>query len=291
MENNLVKTGSSSLVLGPNHYMTFKPIKPFKLLKITKIDHNNDEFKFLNKIRTIDNYSKYYSIPDEANFLLNPGHRFYDYIKTLVSKEDSIFMNGTLNCCYLDYAGDMELLDTINYMNRYNDFSLWKSYKTILKFTEHILKGLSYLHDKKVCHLDIKPENIIVNTYKKTYKIIDFGYSSMEPFDDYIENTRGTPGYFPCHFDTEVPKPWLPKIEANDTTLFVKDRSLVYKIDSYCFGRVLYSLAYIYNTNRVYIFFNTEKKNRKKLQQVINSLIENDVYKRITISECLKRYF
>lgn len=291
MNNNLIKTGSSSLVLGPNHYMTFKPIKPFKLLKITKIDHNNDEFKFLSKIRTIENYSKYYSIPDEANFLLNPGHRFYDYIKTLVRKEDSSFMNGTLNCCYLDYAGNMELLDTVNRIDTHYDFSLWNSYKTILKFAEHILKGLTYLHEKKICHLDIKPENIIVNTIKKTYKIIDFGFSSMEPFDDYIKNPRGTPGYFPRQFDTEEPKPWLPKIEANDNTLFIENRSLVYKIDSYCLGRVLYSMNYIYKTNRIYICFNTEKKSKKKLQQVIDSLIENDVYKRITISECLKKYF
>lgn len=291
MENNLIKSGSSSLVLGSNFYMTFKPIKPFKLLKITKLDHNNDEFKFLSDIRTIDNHENYYSIPDEANYLLKPGHRFYNYIKTLVNEEDALFMKGTLTCCYLDYAGNMELLETVNRIDRYHDFSLWNSYKTILEFTAFILKGLSYLHDKKICHLDIKPENIMVNTFKKTYKIIDFGFSSKEPFDDFMAHPRGTPGYYPCLIETEEPKPWLPKIEANDPLFFVNDHKLVYKIDSYCFGRVLYSLAYIYKTNRVYLCFNTEKKNRKKLQQVIHSLIESNVHRRLTISQCLKHYF
>jgi len=296
MDNNLIKYGSSSIVLGPNHYMTYKPIKPFKLLKITKIDHNNDEFKTLTKIKTIENYSKYFSIPDEAKYLLQPTHRFYTYIKTLIPKEESYFMNGTLHCCYMDYAGNKELLETINDIENKHDFSIWNSYKTILKFTKHVLDGLDFLHDKKICHLDIKPENIIVNTYKKTYKIIDFGFSSIEPFDDFIKHTRGTPGYFPKYFKTEKETPWLPKVEANDMIydnhiLFHFDRQLVYKIDSYCLGRVLYMLKYIYNDNRIYICFNTEKKNKKKLNEIINSLIENDANKRLTITQCLNEFF
>ena len=160
-------------MLGPNHYMTYKPIKPFKLLKITKVDNNNDEFKTLTTIRTIENYSKYFSIPDEAKYLLQPGNRFYTYIKTLIPKEETNFMNGTLHCCYMDYAGNKELLETINDIENNYDFSVWNSYKTILKFTKHVLDGLDFLHKKKICHLDIKPENIIVNTYKKTYKSIN----------------------------------------------------------------------------------------------------------------------
>jgi len=296
MDNNLVKTGSCSIVLGPNHYMTYKPIKPFKLLKITKVDHTNDEFKTLTPIRTIENYSRYYSIPDEVNYLLQPGNRFYTYIKTLVPIDESYFMNGTLHCCYMDYAGNKELLETINDIESKYDFSIWNSYKTILKFSKHILDGLSFLHKKKICHLDIKPENIIVNTYKKTYKIIDFGFSSEEPFDDFVKHTRGTPGYFPKYFETEKPTPWLPKVDANDmiydnNILFHIDRRLVYKIDSYCLGRVLYMLRYIYNDNRIYMCFNTEKKNKKKLNEIIDSLVENDANKRMTINQCLEEYF
>ena len=296
MDNNLVKTGSCSIVLGHNHYMTYKPIKPFKLLKITKVDRNNDEFKTLSTIRTIENYSQYFSIPDEVTYLLQPSNQFYDYIKTLVPIEESAFMNGTLHCCYMDYAGNKELLETINDIEAKYDFTIWKSYKTILNFSKHILEGLGFLHEKKMCHLDIKPENIIVNTYKKTYKIIDFGFSSIEPFDDFVKHTRGTPGYFPKYFNTETPTPWLPKVAANDmiydnNILFHIDRLLVYKIDSYCLGRVLYMLRYIYNDNRVYVCFNAEKKNKKKLTEIINSLVENNANKRMTINQCLKEFF
>jgi serine/threonine protein kinase len=196
----------------------------------------------------------------------------------------------------MDYAGNKELLETINDIESKYDFSIWNSYKTILKFSKHILDGLDFLHKKKICHLDIKPENIIVNTYKKTYKIIDFGFSSEEPFDDFVKHTRGTPGYFPKYFETEKPTPWLPKVDANDmiydnNILFHIDRRLVYKIDSYCLGRVLYMLRYIYNDNRIYMCFNTEKKNKKKLNEIIDSLVENDANKRMTINQCLEEYF
>ena len=62
---------------------------------------------------------------------------------------------------------------------------------------------------------DIKPENIMVNK-KTTYKIIDFGFSSKEPFTDYINDLKGTPGYFPKQYDFDKPSDWLPQIKAND---------------------------------------------------------------------------
>ena len=159
------------------------------------------------------------------------------------------------------------------------------------------MEGLSFLHKKKICHLDIKPENIMVNTTTNEFRLIDFGFSSMEPFEDYVHKIRGTPGYFPKCFNIEEVSPWLPKIKAIDTYSvngeipFRKDRKLVYKIDSYCFGRTLYYLKYIYKEKVKYSCYNWEKKEGKNIDKILSSLLENDPVKRLTIEDCLTKYF
>ena len=54
------------------------------------------------------------------------------------------------------------------------------------------MTGLKFLHEKKLSHLDIKPENIMVNSRKFKFKIIDFGFCSQEPFQDFVTEVRGT---------------------------------------------------------------------------------------------------
>jgi len=292
MEHCMVKTGACSLVIGKGHYKNYFMEKKGKLMKITKTTHHHNEFKNLNIVRTIDNYEKYFSIPDEASILINPSEPFYEYAKKL--SDNASFFYGSMECLYMDYGGNKDMIDSLNDITRFHDLSFWSSYNKILKFTKHILLGLSFLHEHKMCHLDIKPENIVLNTRTRKFKIIDFGFSSIEPFQDYISNTRGTPSYFPQYIPTEKVTPWLPKVEANDMihpVPILTNPKLVYKIDSYCFGRVLFFLKYLYDDNRVYEFFNYEKKKGLKISSIISDLTENDVHQRITIHQCLNKYF
>ena len=223
----------------------------------------------------------------------------YVYIKELCSKEKMNIFYGPLQYNYIDYAGDQELLYTICDL-QHGNYNFWKSYNTILKFIKHIMTGLNFLHEKKLCHLDVKSENIMVNTYMHQFKIIDFGFSSIEPFDDYVDNIKGTPGYFPKYFSTEKVTPWFPIIQTNDMDFIdgylpmKKDRKLVYKIDSYCLGRVLYFLKNVYDSNITYCCFRNKKKIldlKIKIDNIISSLIENNVHKRLTINECMRKYF
>lgn len=291
----MIKTGSCSILLGNEHYGNYFPIKKNKLFKITKTKDIHNEFKYLNHIRKIKDHEKYYSIPDEIIYIISPSDKFYEHIKIITCSCDINIFDGNLNGNYIDNAGNKDLLDTIQDLYRL-DFSLWNSYKSILKFVKHITSSINYLHNNKICHLDIKPENIVVNTYTKEFKIIDFGFTSIEPFSDFISNIKGTPGYFPEFFEDETIKPWSPRINANDMVAvdgilpIQVDFRLVYKIDSYCLGRTLFFLKYIYKMHKIYMCFNNEKKKEKLLDNIISCLLENDVYKRLTIKQCINKF-
>ena len=294
MSNGCLRTGSNSIIIGKNHYCKFLPIKKSKLLKITKISENHNEFTNLHIVRTIDNYKKYYSIPEETCYLLNPSHQFYEYIQNLVCLRKINIFGGTLQCYFIEFAGDKDLLKSIADLHDNAPCSYWKSYKQILRFINKMLLAIMYLHENKLCHLDIKPENIVVNTTLKKYKLIDFGFASKEPFDDYIQNLRGTSKYFPKQIEYNDNTPWFPKIKANDLDGNIPmqtNRKLVYKVDSYCLGRVLYLLKYIFKENRSCYCYNYELKREIKIDNIISDLLENDVLIRMTVTEILNKYY
>jgi len=291
-----LKTGGSSIVIGRYYYKDLLPIKEGKLIKLTKIIPNHNEFKHLDKIRKIDNYTEYYSIPDELVRLLNPSETFYRTIKKLVMYDNLPIFDSPLHYFYIDDAGNKELLETLNDLYDKN-YSFWTSYRKIFNFSKNIMEGLLFLHKKRICHLDIKPENIMVNTITNKFKIIDFGFSSLEPFDDYINNPKGTPGYYPKYYESVKVTKFFPKVKANDLVLvnnqipMLNNRKLVYKVDSYCFGRVLLCLKSMYKHNVTHCCINFEYTTTLKLNKIISSLLKNDVYQRVTIEKCYNRYF
>jgi serine/threonine protein kinase len=279
------KQGSLSVILNESQYQDYFPFKKGKFLKITKKLESHNEFKTLEYVRKIPNYRKYYAIPEEEEYVLNSDDKLYKSLQNHV-RNISIFDGYPLLCYYIDNAGEYDMHDTLTHP------LIWNSYSKILDFTKQILKALSWLHKNKICHLDVKPENIMIDHHKHTYKLIDFGFASREPFDDYISNVRGTPGYFPRNFSSEIPTEWLPTIEAHDNE-FIEDRSLVYKIDSYCFGRVLYFLLYIYRENHPQMcnIFKTNYNKSRKLDDIVTKLLYSNPYTRISITDCLDKYF
>ena len=46
--------------------------------------------------------------------------------------------------------------------------------KDVRKYAKQILRGLVYLHRKKIMHLDLKPQNILIDT-NSVAKLADFG--------------------------------------------------------------------------------------------------------------------
>lgn len=291
----ILKTGACSIIIGSNIYEGYFPVRDNKLLKITKIGENHNEFKHLSLIRQIENYKDYYSIPDKETGILLKDGEFYNKIMKLTLKDNLNIFDSNLCYMYIDYAGSTDVVDSIDFLviNRYS--YIWKDMKSILKFIKHIAAGLNCLHDKKLCHLDIKAENVMINfrNGNPIFKLIDFGFCSKEPFDDFVKYFKGTPGYFPQHFDSiKYTQEGLPVIYANDMDKvngmipMVANRRLVYKVDSYCFGRLINLIYYHYLDNRELLCcFDSERSTVNKVKKIINLLVEPDVFKRTTISE------
>ena len=295
MDQDLLKTGACSIVLGHQHYSGHFSPKIDKLFKVTRITTNHNELNNIEKIRSITNYEKYFVIPDKELFEIKPGDSFYKFLlELIVDKEDKpiIKQNQILYGSYITFAGKMDLHDSIIQMDLHCSSKIWTDPLSILNFSKQIMGGLSALHNKKICHLDIKPENIMISLPGPEFKIIDFGFASLYPFNDFIVNYRGTPGYFPKHCKKNNVES-LPPIDANDfvRTMYniplINNRNLVYKIDTYCFGRTLLLLYNLYRSNITPSCSCFNGYRNRKIQRIIDLSLEPNVLYRPTIDQIL----
>ncbi|GLJ41304.1 hypothetical protein SUGI_0854980 [Cryptomeria japonica] len=96
------------------------------------------------------------------------------------------------------------------------------SWKQCLKVIASIAEGVEFLHLSKIIHVDIKPQNIMLDIRTNEVKIIDFGFSrhvDWEGTHKTTERITGTRGY------------WSPEYCFN--------HNLSYKHDIYSFGIVV----------------------------------------------------
>ncbi|KAJ7297175.1 hypothetical protein O6H91_10G045800 [Diphasiastrum complanatum] len=109
-----------------------------------------------------------------------------------------VFERGGEIFLILEYMNGGTLADLLNKHGRLTE-------PVLAHITRQILKGLQYLHSKKIVHRDIKPSNLLLN-HKQEVKIADFGVSTE------LANTLaqcnsfvGTCAYFsPERFDPDV---------------------------------------------------------------------------------------
>ena len=66
-------------------------------------------------------------------------------------------------------------------------------------FFQEIIDALTYLHSQNIAHRDVKPENILLQTFGNTLttKLIDFGISRTYTLDKLISTPCGTASYAP----------------------------------------------------------------------------------------------
>ena len=115
----------------------------------------------------------------------------------------------------MDYGGE-DLIDII-YRAYSHNFNLCKKY--VLYVIKNILKGVKIMHENKIAHRDIKPDNLIFLAVKRRHKktgklievplvrIIDLGLAqdvsklSNHTINDETVSRRGTTGYKPIDID------------------------------------------------------------------------------------------
>lgn len=95
----------------------------------------------------------------------------YDILKSLHHDRIMALHEAYVTPRYLvlisEYCSGKELLYSLIDRFRYSE-------DDVVTYITQIFQGLDYLHTRRILHLDIKPENVIV-TYMNVIKIIDFG--------------------------------------------------------------------------------------------------------------------
>ncbi|KAK2839515.1 hypothetical protein Q5P01_013255 [Channa striata] len=95
----------------------------------------------------------------------------YDILKSLHHERIMALHEAYVTPRYLvlisEYCSGKELLYSLIDRFRYSE-------DDVVTYIVQILQGLDYLHTRRILHLDIKPDNMIV-TYMNVIKIIDFG--------------------------------------------------------------------------------------------------------------------
>ena len=217
-------------------------------------------------------------------------------------------------------------LKNINIINFYNSYTILKDeswcifmenakYGNLLNLKHNILKreyfsesmicflsyqilnSLIYCHNCKIAHMDIKPNNIVVDSYFNT-KLIDFSisinYKGKKPNDPIKIPSIGTSLYMPLEVISSQ------KVKYKDLN----------KIDLYSFGVIIYILAfgkYPYELSyddqddyqKIYekIFLNKiginieNKKFSLCFYDFLTNLLEKDINKRMNMYESLNHYW
>eukprot|EP01084_Bolivina_argentea_P253541 425929_1 len=142
----------------------------------------------------------------------------------------------------------------------------------IQQIMRHILKGLNYLHSKKIMHRDIKPANILLGD-DNNYKLSDFGLAKTAQFS-MASTYCGSPLYM------------APEIINSQIDIYNK------KCDVYGVGITAIHL-YIYSgkLNKDIININKVKQNPSNLSNIVrsNSVIFIDFIAKCIINEPSQR--
>ena len=216
-------------------------------------------------------------------------------ITSKLKNKNIIDFKGYLNS--KEYNSEFIVLENAKYGNL-RDFQ-----KKILKreclsesllcfFCYQILNGLYHCHQNKIAHMDIKPQNIVIDEYLNP-KIIDFSislnYSNKKPNEIIQLPFRGTNFYIP----SEV---------INSKEIEYKNLN---KIDAYALGVLLFKMGYGYYP---FNLKNGDENNYKIINQKINceyeikkdkkfssyfidfisKLLKKDINKRMSIYEALR---
>ena len=124
---------------------------------------------------------------------------------------------------FTEYVQDLKsLFELINDGQRMN-----------AEMVKNLINGLKFLHTKGVAHLDIKPENILINPATNEIRYIDFGLACMS--DEKYEPV-GTPYYLPPEAFKVADVEYVKNLKMKSDDPNVDPFELVKKLDIWSLG-------------------------------------------------------
>ena len=229
-------------------------------------------------LKVIQNQKKHSKNKSEIDIAFKLKHKnvikFFG-MKTIKEK------NFDIDCMIMEYCkfGNLRQFQQ-NFIKRAN-----LSESTLCYFASLILSGLKYCHMSNIAHLDIKPQNIIIDE-TLNIKLIDFSISIDYRDKNMIKlPANGTPHYI------------APEVE-HSKTIRTKDFE---KVDLYSLGVMLFNLAFGVYPDEMkceeleekfnYLMKEKDLGYSKYFIDFIKKLIEKDINKRLNIRQAMEHYW
>jgi serine/threonine protein kinase len=193
-----------------------------------------------NKIFTVNKKGKTYALKitgspmsyDCETLLKNIQHpnivTLYDNFQFISSKKNN-------HCLLLEYIDGYDLFELRNKISI--------SIPLLYEVCKQCSDALSYLHNRSIVHMDIKPENIMYIPSTNVVKLIDFGASRNTPINSLY--WTGTSGFVSPECLFSLVKP--PTDVLNDCKYLeniILDMNNLKKFDVWAFGITIYDMLY-----------------------------------------------
>ena len=250
---------------------------------------NSNSYKIIKKIGK-SNYEVYLAQKDNKNYAIKKIHnsnfsenekesvqKLLEVLKNInneniVKYYDSFDDENNYFNIVMEYGGELNLKQ---FIKNYKDRGELIDQKLITDIILQICRGLKEIHDHKIIHRDLTPDNILINENNKI-KIGDFGVSKMlSTHKNYAKSNAGK-----LHYNA-------PEIEKNE--------KYDYKVDIYSLGCIMYEL---FTLNEYYIDkILDEKEGRindiyeQKYQDLIDSCLSKQSKNRLDIGEIIHKLF
>ena len=301
-----MKFGSFSIILDKNEYkhlgFKFDSLENI-LMKITQINSCQDgeinNIDFLTK--TNDYVLKIYKY---TKININIDKKILEYLKNGIEKQDieEIFQLNLEKEKFIGYfiedLGKIDLFDSLTHIIE-NKTNIWSDNTPthLNEFITQMCEALQYLEQNKICHFDIKPENIMYNdnesiSFGKRFKLIDFGFAETYPFSSYIKKARGTPIYAPQHSSTKYPE-WALELYPNDRLYNSNIKSSVHYVIHYdasidlLYKTDIYSMGVVFNQLLFYITKYIGDSKYDTIKILIKKMTDINIVTRYTSRDCI----
>ena len=151
----------------------------------------------------------------------------------------------------------------------------------VLKYLQQLTNVLEVTHQHSLWHLDIKPENIMVDKYGHI-TLIDFGSCKHIEQNGTLTTSSllaFTPGYYPPEQSAQTMRnigPWTD-IYALGATLYnlLTNRTPPSHDDILCDGRSAFSFPYPVSSSTIEMIIQMMKPNRKERPQNVKEVLSN----------------